>query len=183
MPPTREEVMELLETLKGEEPARGVAEEGTKSWTSGTFSHGGGLAGLRTHASSHPEVMRTLCRYVRGLLPEFSFAAVALFQGLKAPLHRDSVNLAGCPNLLTPISHFTGGGLWTDEEGGTVPPQVTLGPRSGEGSWTWHQGLSCLMRANGTRRSLGMVVGAVVQSWPRLFPGISTCFRMLIVKG
>ena len=77
MPRTREEVVELLETLEGETPSRCVAEEGTKSWTSGMFSHGGGLAGLQTHTSSHPEATRTLCRYVKGLLPDFTFAAVA----------------------------------------------------------------------------------------------------------
>ena len=47
-PPAAGDVLRLFESLPGEAPSRGVASEGSKSWTTGAYAQGS-FRGLRTN--------------------------------------------------------------------------------------------------------------------------------------
>ena len=76
-----------------------------------------------------PASTSVLCRFVRQLDASFEFAAIAVFQGLKAPLHKDSGNAGTARSLLAPISSFRGGGLGVSSDAGRI---VCPDPQSDE---------------------------------------------------
>ena len=97
----------------------------------------GGLVGLRKNTSSMPHVCRTLTRYVDQVQPGFIFSTVALFQGVKTPVHKDSRN-APFPNLVTPVGKFSGGAIWIENSEGCIPETTPGGIKMGRlGSRQW----------------------------------------------
>ena len=116
---TEADVCALVPYLKSERPARGQGMPSEFSFTTGAYVHGS-LVGLRTHASTFPNVTRCLCDLVKRRAPEIEFSSIALFKDLCTPPHRDLNNSSGFPSCLVPCSSFEGGELWIEDEEGSV---------------------------------------------------------------
>ena len=117
VPPTCGEVLEILDMLPSELPARGEAQDGSVSFTAGSWSKDGQL-GLRANCTTFPAVTRLLCSFVRAHAPHHSFGAVALFCNLQATPRRDVNNEPSFPNLLLPVSQFAQGQVWQQDDSG-----------------------------------------------------------------
>ena len=122
-----------LEALQGLLPLEAAPreEEGGRasSFVVGAYCKGG-LLGLRKHTASFPTVCKVLTSYLEQIKSGFTFSAIALFQGVKTPVHKDSRN-APFPNLVAPIGQFTGGSIWIEDPKGCVPENTPAGQRLG----------------------------------------------------
>ena len=99
-----------LEALQGllplEAAPRDEGEGRASSFVVGAYCKGG-LVGLRKNTASFPMVCTVLTSYVEQVKKGFTCSAIALFQGVKTPMHKDSRN-APFPNPVAPIGQFTG---------------------------------------------------------------------------
>ena len=118
-PPTAEDVLRLFESLPGEAPSRGVASEGSKSWTTGAYAQGN-FRGLRTNTHLFPSCTEVMCRFLRQRAPHRTFAAIAIFQNLQSGRHKDVNNDGRFCNILFPLTEFQGGGVWIEHDQGSV---------------------------------------------------------------
>ena len=119
--PTKEQLLQIFELLPGETPSRGQAEEDSKSFIVGSYSIGGGLAGIRRNTRSFLSVTRLLCGFVKSLAEDFLFSCVGLFRNLRTRPHKDSGNQKGTLNLVTALEPFVDGGIWVQSDRGTHP--------------------------------------------------------------
>ena len=124
--PGMEEICNLLDLVPGEKPARGgagVKDAREKAWTTGAYVHGG-VSGLRKNAVCFPEVTKAVLRHVlprlRGSFGDVEFTALGIFSNIMTPVHADVSNAKGLPNYVLPLSDFKGGGVWLEQEGGSV---------------------------------------------------------------
>ena len=113
------ELEALRKLLPLEVAPRGQDGGEATAFVSGAYCKGG-LVGLRKNTSSMPHVCRALTRCVDQVQPGFISSAVALFQGVKTPVHKDSRN-APFPNLVTPVGRFSGGAIWIEDPEGCIP--------------------------------------------------------------
>ena len=81
--PTEDMVLQVFDLLPGEAPSRGQVTEDSKSFVVGSYSVGGGLAGLRRNTKQFPSVSRLLCDFVKSLAKDFLFSCVGLFRNLR----------------------------------------------------------------------------------------------------
>ena len=128
-PLDRRELEALHKLLPLEVAPRGEAGGQATAFVSGAYCKGG-LVGLRKNTASMPNVCSALTRYVDQVRPDFVFSAVALFQGVKTPVHKDSRN-APFPNLVTPVGQFSGGAIWVEDPEGCIPGTTPAGIRMG----------------------------------------------------
>ena len=119
--PSHQQLLQIIEGLPGEKPSRGEILPGTKSFTTGAYSVGGGLAGVRSNTRAFPEVSALLCRYISSLRHDFCFMAAAVFVNLRTTPHRDLGNLSGSFNLVSGVGAFSGGEVWVSSGSGSVP--------------------------------------------------------------
>ena len=130
--PSRQQLLQIIEGLPGEKPSRGDVMPGTKSFTTGAYSVGGGLAGVRANTRAFPEVSALLCRYITSLQHDFSFMAAAVFVNLRTSPHRDLGNLSGSLNLVAGVGSFSGGEVWVSSASGSVPCPFSGFPELGD---------------------------------------------------
>jgi len=102
-------VLSLIDLLPPDPAPRGPTCPDSFAWLSGAYSKGP-LKGLRGNVHVFPRCTAALCQLLKEAFPGKPFAAVAVFQNIKADLHVDRNNLPNAQNLLLPVSHFTGGG-------------------------------------------------------------------------
>ena len=120
--------LQVFDLLPGEAPSRGQATEGSKSFVVGSYSVGGGLAGLRRNSKQVPLVTRLLCNFGRALAKDFLSSCVGIFRNLRTRPHKDSGNQKGTLNLVAALEHFEEGGIWVQDEQGDQPcpfPEVS----------------------------------------------------------
>ena len=71
--------------------------------------------GLAQNSTTAPGLTRLLNRILRDRFPESKYAAMSLNIGCETPLHRDSHNVATCPNYVVLLEKPRwGGGLWVE---------------------------------------------------------------------
>ena len=124
--PSMDEVCSLFDLVPGEKPARGgsdIKDAREKAWTTGAYVHGG-ISGLRRNAVQFPEATRAVLRHVlprlQSIFGDVTFSALAIFSNVLTPVHADTNNAKGMPNYVLPLSVFKGGGIWLEQEGGSV---------------------------------------------------------------
>ena len=113
-------VLSLIDLLPSDPVPRGPTCPESFAWLTGAYSKGP-LKGLRRNVHSFPRCTAALCRLLSKAFPGEPFAAAAIFQNVKADLHVDRNNLSTAPNLLLPVSKFTGGDVWFKDDAGSVP--------------------------------------------------------------
>ena len=116
-----QDIVQLLSYLPGEASARGQVTPESKSFTSGAFAHGGGVAGLRQNTVNFPLATAVLCRFLRKVLPKHRFTAISVSQGLLVHCHKDSFNQPGSQNAVVPLTQFRGGQIWVKSPDGSLP--------------------------------------------------------------
>ena len=127
---TRAEVERLFDMLPKEVPPR--REEGEaegSSFSTGCYSKGG-ITGLRHNTTAFPLSTKLLVRFACQVFPSMHFTTLSLFDGVKTPMHRDSRN-GPYPNGVCPISEFSEGHIWMEEEGGPLEMDTPKGRRPG----------------------------------------------------
>ena len=127
---TRAEVERLFDMLPKEVPPR--REEGEaegSSFSTGCYSKGG-ITGLRHNTTAFPMATKLLARFACHIFQSTHFTTLSLFDGVKTPMHRDSRN-GPYPNGVCPISDFSGGHIWVEEEGGVLEMDTPKGRRPG----------------------------------------------------
>ena len=117
---TKQHLVQLLALLPGSTPSRGEETEETKSFVTGAYSHGGGIAGMRQSTKQYPESTKVLTRYVCQIAPQLQFGTVLLLEGLTTQVHKDV--------WWAPLTEMKGGELWIQSADGAVPcPQEGVG--------------------------------------------------------
>ena len=115
----RESIIHLCDLLRSDPLARGGLGSDEFSWTCGAYTHAN-VVGLRKNTSSHPNVCKFLCEYVRRVAPGHPFTSIMLGRNLQGDVHIDKNNAVGLPNAVLKISDFDKGGIWIESPGGTV---------------------------------------------------------------
>ncbi|CAE7525817.1 unnamed protein product [Symbiodinium sp. CCMP2592] len=116
---TAEQAYQLFELLPAETPARAASMlPQSKSFTTGAFAYSSG-PGLRRRTRVFPLATKALADFVRATCGTHSFSSIAIFRDLTAPLHLDALNQPSQPNLLIPLTAFSGGGVWYESPSGT----------------------------------------------------------------
>ena len=120
-PPAAEDVLMLFESLPGEAPSRGVASEGSKSWTTGAYAQGN-FRGLRTNTHLFPSCTEVMCRFLRQRAPHRTFAAIAIryLSEFTVWASQGRQQRWGFFNILFPLTEFQGGGVWIEHDNGDV---------------------------------------------------------------
>jgi len=89
-------ILELLELLPSEAPARGSRTRGHKhefSFTSGAYAYDhGAKLGLRQNCRAFPFSTRVLTEYVNSHVPGACYTTIALFRDLETSVHTDLGN-------------------------------------------------------------------------------------------
>ncbi|CAE7353254.1 unnamed protein product, partial [Symbiodinium sp. CCMP2456] len=129
-PLTREQILRLFERLPREEPPRKPDDDRQcSSFTTGAYCKGS-LVGLRHNTVALPFATTVLTKYLQQLAPGFLASAISIFENVRTPVHRDARN-AHQPNLVAPLSAFTGGQIWQEQEGGDAWEDTPDGARPG----------------------------------------------------
>ena len=124
----RADIEKLFDMLPKELPPRQEeGQPGGTSFSTGCYSKGG-ITGLRHNTSAYPLSTKLLARFAAQTFPSISFTT--LFDGVRTPMHRDSRN-GPHPNGVCPVSHFTGGQIWVEEEGGASEMDTPKGKLKG----------------------------------------------------
>ena len=116
--------------LPRETPSRGN-EAGNPGFSFSCGCYGkGGLAGLHRNTLVYPLVTKLLINHVLKHFPGKCFSAVSIFENVRTPVHKDSRN-AHHDNLVLPLSGFTNGQIWLEDDKGVVPHDTPEGQKLG----------------------------------------------------
>ena len=74
---------------------------------------------------------KLLTSHVLKRFPGKCFSAVSIFENVRTPVHKDSRN-AHHDNLVFPLSGFTNGQIWLEDEKGSVPHDTPEGQKLGQ---------------------------------------------------
>eukprot|EP00439_Symbiodinium_sp_Y106_P043687 s4530_g5.t1 len=88
------------------------------SFLLGGYRHGGDY-GIMSNARRFPYTTKVLIAYLLSVQPSHSFCSIAVHSNLRTAMHRD-FNNADYPNLICPISEFSGGAIWCESPDGSV---------------------------------------------------------------
>ena len=83
----------------------------------GAYAHDG-VSGLRSQTAELPKCCALVCRLVRECAPTHKFNSVLLCEQGKGDWHRDHHN-APSPNVVLPLSRFSGGEIFVQHAGGS----------------------------------------------------------------
>ena len=89
------------------------------SFTTGACARGPNV-GVTRNMKDFPRVTQVLAMTIQAIDPEHRFSSCTLSLNVGASAHRDSHNARGSSNLLIPCSTFEGGGLWLQNDKGSV---------------------------------------------------------------
>ncbi|OLQ12165.1 hypothetical protein AK812_SmicGene3975 [Symbiodinium microadriaticum] len=89
------------------------------SFTTGACARGPNV-GITRNMKEFPRVTQVLAMVIHAIDPEHRFSSCSLTLNVGASAHRDSHNARGSYNLLVPCSMFQGGGLWLQNDRGSV---------------------------------------------------------------
>ena len=90
-----------------------------RTFGSGAFAHGG-VVGVRSTYEAFPWSAFVINSFIEVMKPEFAYSSFMILDNAGSLPHLDSRNAEGEPNLVVPLSEFSGGGLWVETEGGRV---------------------------------------------------------------
>ncbi|CAE7041883.1 unnamed protein product [Symbiodinium sp. CCMP2592] len=117
--PRAEDIICLYEALPKEVSARDPEGRTPSSFSTGAYNKGG-LTGLRKACHDFPLATKCLVRFVRSMHPFHPFSTISIYDNVCTALHRDSRN-ACFENLIIPLTQFSGGELWMQQDKGATP--------------------------------------------------------------
>ena len=121
---SKEQLLSFVSQLPSDQLRKSSAPRvGSVSFSTGAFVHAH-VPGIRHNTRIFPNFTKLLCRYVKQACPTFSFTALVILHNLLSDFHRDLNNLPGSLNCVLPLSDFSGGQLWIQDEGGPIQQQV-----------------------------------------------------------
>ena len=128
---TEADLLRVHALLPREAPSRG-GDLGNPGFSFSCGCYGkGGLAGLHRNTLVYPLVTKLLTSHVLKRFPGKCFSAVSIFENVRTPVHKDSRN-AHHDNLVLPLSGFTNGQIWLEDEKGSVPHDTPEGQKLGQ---------------------------------------------------
>ena len=89
------------------------------SFTTGACARGPNV-GITRNMKDFPRVTQVLAMIIQAIDPEHRFSSCTLSLNVGASAHRDSHNARSSSNLLVPCSIFQGGGIWLQNDRGSV---------------------------------------------------------------
>ena len=81
----------------------------------------GNLVGLRTNTYTFPRSLSTRVFSVARHCPQHTFSSLVVLDNVCTLAHRDSHNEPSSKNAVFGISNYTGGEVWVERAGGTIP--------------------------------------------------------------
>ena len=96
-----------------------VGELAPTSFTTGACACGPNV-GITRNMKDFPRVTQVLAMIIQAIDPEHRFSSCTLSLNTGASAHRDSHNARGSSNLLIPCSSFQGGGIWLQNDKGSI---------------------------------------------------------------
>ncbi|CAE7351551.1 unnamed protein product [Symbiodinium sp. CCMP2592] len=117
--PRAEDIIRLYEALPKEVSARDPEGRIPSSFSTGAYNKGG-LTGLRKACHDFPLATKCLVRFVRSMRPFHPFSTISIYDNVCTALHKDGRN-ACCENLIIPLTQFSGGELWMQQDQGATP--------------------------------------------------------------
>ena len=116
------DIYSLLEEL-GNVDTRVSKKRGVTSWFTGAYVRGG-VAGIRNNMEKFPYTTKFLVAAAKSYVGATSFSAVGISRNTELGVHKDSHNYAASSNTVVPLTSFSGGGLWIQEE--DVPEEKAI---------------------------------------------------------
>ena len=89
-----------------------------KSFYAGMYSHGG-ISDLRSTCRENAEPIKLFSSLIRAVHPKLHFTSLVVLDGSQTGIHRDTQN-AYAPNLVIPLTHFSGGELFLEDSRGQL---------------------------------------------------------------
>ena len=117
---TAEAIVDLVALLPehAKDPLRKFQEDSDGRYSMGVYKHGG-ILGIHKNSRLFPLTCKAVNMLVGHVCPNFSYSSLAVHVDVKSGLHRDINNRPG-PNLIVPLTYFSGGELWNQKEGGAL---------------------------------------------------------------
>ena len=117
---TAEAIVDLVALLPehAKDPLRKFQEDSDGRYSMGVYKHGG-ILGIHKNSRLFPLTCKAVNMLVGHVCPNFSYSSLAVHVDVKSGLHRDINNRPG-PNLIAPLTYFSGGELWNQKEGGAL---------------------------------------------------------------
>ncbi|CAE6970309.1 inlI [Symbiodinium natans] len=89
------------------------ADEDVAYVTLGAYQHGG-IVNVTNATMKYEEDVRTAAALLRHDFPGETFTSMALVKNAVMPIHRDSYNMKGTSNLVSPLNVTKGSGVWQE---------------------------------------------------------------------
>ncbi|CAE7875098.1 unnamed protein product [Symbiodinium microadriaticum] len=113
-------IVQLLPQSRQRFPQQSLAGElAPVTFTTGACARGPNV-GITRSMRDYPRVTQVLAMIIQAIDPDHRFSSCTLSLNTGASPHRDSHNARGSNNLLVPCSAFEGGGIWLQNEKGSV---------------------------------------------------------------
>ena len=115
MPLSASTVLQVFELLPSQPLPRGIPLNDAKSFSLGAYSHG--VVGVQTATRTRPQAAAVFCQAVKAVAPDHPFSTITVHKQVNVSCHRDSQNF-DVPNLVVPLTFFTGGALFVYDDQG-----------------------------------------------------------------
>ena len=115
---SQKQMLDMFELLPLATCFRGRDDPG-RLWTTGAYSQGG-LSGLRSNATQFPLCSKVLTKFAHSRAGSLVFTSVAIIDGSQASLHTDKNNHPDFHNWIHPLSLFSGGEVFVEDDEGHV---------------------------------------------------------------
>ena len=109
-------MLQVFELLPPQPLPRGIPLKDAKSFSLGAYSHG--VVGVQTATRTHPQAAAVFCQAVTAIAPDHPFSTITVHKRVHVSCHRDSQNY-DVPNLVVPLTFFSGGALFVYDEQGS----------------------------------------------------------------
>ena len=110
------EAFDALPHISADASKESHRDQVQKSFYGGMYTHGG-VSDLRSTCRGRAQDIQVFTSLMRAVHPELLFTCLVVLEGAQSSLHKDARN-ACVPNLLIPLTHFSGGELLLEKPGG-----------------------------------------------------------------
>ena len=112
------DILQLFDALPKNPSPRQSGGQG-EAFSAGSFVHGG-VVGIHKNTIEYASAVQLICKFLSTRMKGRPFTSFTILDQCQSSLHIDSNNEPDSWNLIVPLSKFVGGGVWYEDEHGTM---------------------------------------------------------------
>ena len=112
------DILQLFDALPKTPSPRQSGGQG-EAFSAGSFVHGG-VVGIHKNTTEYASAVQLICKFLGTRMKGRPFTSFTILDQCQSSLHIDSNNEPDSWNLIVPLSKFVGGGVWYEDEHGTM---------------------------------------------------------------